>query len=99
MVLIWECMGEDPDALHVNMTSLKPIAGNDDEGRYEYSDDAMEREATAAIRGDDGISLRSDQEYRDDFDDEAEDAQDLDKVFRLGDGDEEQGFRDRLDRH
>ena len=38
MVLIWECMGEDPDALHVNMTSLKPIAGNDDEGRYEECD-------------------------------------------------------------
>ena len=35
VVLIWECMGEDPDALHVNMTSLVSIAGNDDEGRYE----------------------------------------------------------------
>ncbi|KAH0251030.1 hypothetical protein KCU84_g24688, partial [Aureobasidium melanogenum] len=67
----------------------------DEEGRYEYSDDAMEREATEAIRGDDGISLRSDQEYRDDFDDDADDAQDLDKVFRHGDGDEEEGFRDR----
>ncbi|KAG9866726.1 hypothetical protein KCV02_g23965, partial [Aureobasidium melanogenum] len=53
----------------------------DEEGRYEYSDDAMEREATEAIRGDDGISLRSDQEYRDDFDDDADDAQDLDKVI------------------
>jgi hypothetical protein len=71
----------------------------DEEGRYEYSDDAMEREATEAIRGDDGISLRSDQEYRDDFDDDADDAQDLDKVFRHGDGDEEEGFRDRVDRH
>ncbi|THY34815.1 hypothetical protein D6D01_01850 [Aureobasidium pullulans] len=70
----------------------------EEEGRYEYSDDAMEREATEAIRGDDGISLRSDQEYRDDFDDDADDAQDLDKVFRHGDGDEEEGFRDSQDR-
>jgi hypothetical protein len=73
--------------------------GFEAEGGYEYSDDAMEREATEAIRGDDGISLRSDQEYRDDFEDDAEDAQDLDKAFRYGDGDEEEGFRDRLDRH
>ncbi|KAI5272278.1 hypothetical protein E4T47_04453 [Aureobasidium subglaciale] len=72
--------------------------GFEEEGRYEYSDDAMEREATAAVRGDDGISLRSDQEYRDDFDDDGEDAQDLDNVFRHGDGDEEEGFSDRQDR-
>lgn len=67
----------------------------EEEGRYDYSDDAMEREATEAIRGDDGISLRSDQDYHDNFDDDAEDGQDLNKVFRHGDGDEEQGFRDR----
>lgn len=65
-----------------------------EEGRYQYSDDAMEREATAAIREQDGISLHSDAGYRDaSFSEEDEgDARSLDDVFKHGDGAEEAGW-------
>jgi hypothetical protein len=69
----------------------------EDVGGFGYSDDGMEGDATEAIRGDDGISLHSSLDYRDDFSDEA--SPDLDRVFRHGSGDEEEGFEDRQDRY
>ncbi|GAB7354750.1 hypothetical protein MBLNU459_g5158t1 [Dothideomycetes sp. NU459] len=72
-----------------------------EEGRFHFSDDAMDDDATAAVRDQDGISLHSDAAYRDAFSDEDEgDAQSLDDVFKHGDGDgyddeqEEDAWRD-----
>ncbi|GAB7345871.1 hypothetical protein MBLNU457_4118t2 [Dothideomycetes sp. NU457] len=78
----------------------------DDE--YEYSDDPTERQAAEALaRQNDGISLHTaaaeeEEErrakYRDDFADEGEeDARSLDDVFRAGDGDDEDAYRDDED--
>lgn len=72
-----------------------------EEGRYQYSDDAAEREAAEALeRGDDEFSLHSTArggEYTDDFSIADEDAEEFrdedDDPFTKGDGDEEQGFR------
>lgn len=67
----------------------------DIEAREGYLDDPTEREAVHAVRdGEDDISLHRarDEGYRDTWSDEEDD--DPHDVFRHGDGDEEEGFRD-----
>lgn len=71
------------------------IRGEQDvDDEEEYSDDPYERQAVGTLRAEeDDISLHQQREdgYRDD---ESEDEEDLPDVFRHGDGDEEEGFKD-----
>lgn len=64
-----------------------------EEGRYQYSDDPEERDAAGTLgRDEDEFSLHTARgEYRDSSSSGEDDSDD---PFRLGDGDEEQGFRE-----
>lgn len=70
-----------------------------EDGQYQYSDDPIERDAADALdRGDDDFSMHSARgDYRDEdsYSSGGEEADELERnPFKVGDGDEEQGFSD-----